>query len=103
MSHPEIFSFGGCFSPVFLVYYPDELTSWIHTAIKDDKPFLYLYAGGAGEQEAALSGCTQAVHGILRECYPNEQLKLVIKPEQPHNESAWAHEFKSFLHMFLNN
>ena len=102
MSHPDRFSFGGCFSPVFLVYYPNELIGWIHSAIKDDKPFLYLYAGGSGEQEAALGGCTQAVFGILSECYPEDQLKLVIKPEQPHNESAWAEEFKSFLSMFLN-
>ena len=102
MSHPDLFSFGGCFSPVFLVYYPNEFESWLRSIIKDDKPFLYLYAGGTPGQEEALSGCTQAAYGILSSCYPKELLKLVIKPYQPHSESAWAAEFKDFLHLFLS-
>lgn len=40
---------------------------------------------------------------MISKCYPKEQLKLVIKPDMPHNESAWAAEFKGFLRIFLNN
>ena len=35
--------------------------------------------------------------------YPKEKLNVNIRPEQRHHESAWAKEFKEFLHLFLNN
>ena len=41
------------------------------------------------------------VRPMLEAVYPTERLHIVIRPDQLHNESAWATEFRIFLHLFL--
>lgn len=103
MTYPDKFCAGGVFSPCFMLYLPDDLEKWIRGSIRDEKPFLYLYSGGEEGIEKAICLSTEMAYGILSGCYPVEKLKKVIRPEQPHKESAWAAEFRVFLHNFLDN
>ena len=104
LSHPDKFSAAGVFSPVFMMYKKDDLESWIRTTSSsiDNAPFIYMYVGGEAGMEEALKTDVEWVSGIMEECYPSQQLKTVIKPDQPHHESAWEVEFKEFLHIFLS-
>lgn len=105
MSHPDLFSAGGVFSPAFMYYAPEELEQWIRTKASqaDNKPFLYLYVGGGESQEFFLKSYVDQVYEILQDCYPTDQLKSVYDEDQMHSEAAWSEYFVEFLHIFLEN
>ncbi len=103
LSHPDIFSAAGVFSPCFMMYYPDDLKKWIQQSVKDDMPYLYIYSGGTGMLESIICQSTESTWKTLEEYYPAEKMKKVIVPENDHNEAAWADIFKDFLHIFLSN
>ena len=101
MSHPDIFSAAGVFSPCFMLFYPEDLCGWIRSKVNKEPPFLHIYSGGTGGIEEIIRGSIEPVYDTLKELYPEGLLKKVIKPEQEHNESAWEPEFADFLSEFL--
>ena len=103
LSHPEIFSYGGVFSPVFIMYDRNDLEKWIRCTIQDinDLPYLYMYMGGADDMEKLLDVQFEWVCGLLENCYPHKQLFKKVMPEQKHHENAWEINFRAFLHKFL--
>ena len=104
MSHPELFSYGGVFSPAFDLYAKKDWRKWIEQAVRKDTemPFLYIYTGRGDRTEKNMWKGEQAVVALLRECYPQELLREDLKPEARHNEEAWRPVFKEFLHLFLS-
>ena len=103
LSHPDLFCAAGVFSPAFMFYSEEDMRRWIRSVLREDKPFLYLFSGEADELEKKIRVCTERTAAILQECYPNERLKLLIRPEQRHHETAWEPAFRDFLHLFLSN
>lgn len=102
LTYPEVFSTVGAFSPAFDVYYNEDLQRWIPAKMQPDMPFLYLYIGAGEPKEKSLYKSEQLVCPILKECYPADRFREVVKPEQRHHESAWGAEFKDFLSLFLS-
>ncbi|MBQ3266225.1 MAG: alpha/beta hydrolase [Ruminococcus sp.] len=100
LNYPEVFCAAGVFSPVYYIYSPADLQSWILSSIKEKMPYLYFYAGGGDELEKVLREGMEFVYDFLVQCYPSEQLNAVILPENKHNEEAWREIFKDFLHTF---
>ena len=101
LSHPDLFCAAGVLSPAFLIYSEADMRRWIHSVLREEKPFLYLSSGAADELEKNILACTKWTAAILEDCYPSEKLKLVIQPEQRHHETAWEPIFRDFLHIFL--
>lgn len=100
--HPDLFSAAGVLSPAFLFYTEKDMRRWVHSVLREEKPFLYLFSGAADDLEKRIRQCTEWTAAILEDCYPKEKLKLVIQPEQRHHETAWTPIFKDFLHIFLS-
>lgn len=100
-AYPDLFSYAGVFSPVFLLYSKKNLKRWIHEKIQPEMPFLYFYSGGGQSQERAICKSMQRTYAILEECYPHDMIYKVVKPEALHKEAAWKPIFKDFLHRFL--
>ncbi len=105
MSHPDIFSAGGVFSPVFMVYERNSLRKWIISKMQGIKelPYLYFYAGGADDMEKQIASDTELVCDILGEHYPTDLLNKIFLPDKPHHESAWETTFYDFLRIFLSD
>lgn len=101
LRHPDLFGAAGVFSPAFMFYFPQDLTAWIRSKIRQVMPYLYLYSGAGNEQEQLTCQLTEFVCGVLEECYPPGMCNEVILPEESHNEKAWAKVFPDFLHTFL--
>ncbi len=101
LSHPDLFCAAGVLSPAFLMFSEEDMRRWIHSVLRDQKPFLYLFSGAADELEKKILRCTEWTAALLKECYPKEKLKIVIRPEQRHHETAWEPVFRDFLHLFL--
>lgn len=101
LSHPDIFCAAGVLSPAFLFFSEEDLRRWVQGALREEKPFLYLFSGAADELEKQILKCTETAAAILDECYPEEKLKLVIRPEERHHETAWEPVFRDLLHLFL--
>ncbi len=101
MRHPETFSCAGVLSPAFMLYSEADMRRWIHSALREEKPFLYLFSGEADELEKQIRVCTERCAAILEDCWPVEKRKLLIRPEQRHHETAWEPVFRDFLHLFL--
>lgn len=101
LSHPDIFSAAGVFSPCFMLYCKPALDSWIKSKAGSDIPFLYIYSGSADELEKIICMSVEGTFQTLSECCPQDKLKKVIMPEQHHNEAAWEPVFRDFLSMFL--
>lgn len=101
--HADIFCASGVFSPVpvYLMYHKEEVDRWIGSSIQTIMPFLYLYVGGEPGIEQDFAAGMHLLHTSLQEYYPQKQIKLVVKPDAPHHESAWATVFEDFLHIFL--
>ena len=102
MSHPDIFSAGGVFSPCFMLYDGADFESWVRGKVTEPAPYLYLYIGGDPGLEEVICMVTDMTSKLLSTCYPADKLKTVIKPEQKHCEAAWEKEFECFLHDFLS-
>ncbi|MBQ1546096.1 MAG: hypothetical protein IIZ59_01020 [Clostridia bacterium] len=104
LAYPDKFSAVGAFSPVFMMYVKSDFESWIRTkAIQEELPFMYMYVGGADEMEKQLAVDFEWVGDIMEDCYPENQLKKLVVPENRHHESGWEPIFKDFLHIFLEN
>ncbi len=101
LSHPDIFSTAGVFSPAFQIYPPEDLNKWINSMIKDEMPYLYIYSGAGDPLEKIIYDSTERTYDMLMECYPIDKLNEVIMLGYPHNELAWEEIFKDFLHTFL--
>lgn len=101
LSHPDRFSAAGVLSPAFPLYFPDDLHRWIASAIQPTAPYLYLYSGGADALEQQILQGTEQTYNFLKDRYPSHLLRKIIRPDQPHNESAWEPIFRDFLHIFL--
>ncbi|MEE1263353.1 alpha/beta hydrolase [Ruminococcus sp.] len=101
LSHPDIFSAAGVFSPCFMLYNGADFMGWIHGRLREEMPFLYLYSGGDEGLESVICSVTQMTSKALEESYPKGMLKTVIKPEAKHCEAAWEKIFVDFLHDFL--
>ena len=104
MTYPEIFSYAGVISPAFCLYSEKDMRKWIERKVRKDieMPFLYIYTGRGDKREKEMWDGEQKTFAILRECYPQELLKEVLKPEALHNEAAWQPVFREFLHLFLS-
>lgn len=102
VSHPDIFSAAGAFSPCFMLYEHGDLANWINSRLGGETPFLYLFAGGVDEIEEVIRRSTEFTYGLLKGRCPGDMLKLAISPECRHRESSWEVVFKDFLHIFLN-
>ncbi len=101
LSHPDVFSMAGVFSPAMMMYRPQNIAGWVQGKAQGELPYLYLYSGGEEGLEQIIRMCTEGLAGMLGACYPPERLKTVILPEKPHHESAWEEVFRDFLHIFL--
>ena len=101
MTHPDKFGAAGVFSPCFMIYNPMDLGKWIDSVIGDEKPFLYLYSGAGDDMEKAICHSTEWTYAYLKDRYPAEKMKKLIKPENEHKEYSWAETFKVFLDIFL--
>lgn len=101
LRHPELYSAAGVLSPAFLLYSEADMRRWLGETLGAYKPFLCLYTGAEGELEAEICQSLAWTYAILRERYPEERLKYVVKPEQIHHEIAWEPIFRDFLHLFL--
>lgn len=101
LKNPEVFCAAGAFSPCFMIYKQDDLIKWIHSMIKENMPYLYIYTGGADELEREIFESVEFTYDILLECYPPEKLSEVVLLENKHNEASWREIFKDFLHTFL--
>lgn len=101
LSHPELFSAAGVFSPALLLYRVEDLRRWINERLEKELPFLYLYTGAGDELEKRICVSVEQTLNILKKCYPKHLIKTVIKPEKKHHESAWEPVFADFLRDFL--
>ena len=101
LSHPDVYCAAAPFSPCFNLYTKDDLMRWIRSRLGAQKPYLYLFAGGADELEKEIQRCELAIYDELKTCYPERLLKQVVMPEQRHHETAWEPRFREFLHTFL--
>ena len=101
LRHPELYSAAGVLSPAFLLYSEEDMRRWLGETLGAYKPFLYLYTGAEGELEAEICRSLAWTYAILRERYPEDRLKYVVKPELIHHEIAWEPVFRDFLHLFL--
>ncbi len=103
LSHPEVFSAAGVFSPAFLLYGEDDMRRWIHSRLTAAQlPYLYIYTGAGDDLEMRIYQSTEAVYDMLMACYPMHLLNEIVLFEQPHHEKAWAQIFPDFIHTFLN-
>ena len=104
MKHPDIFSAGGVFSPMIMMYEKESLKKWINSRVQcsKDLPYLYIYAGGNDDMEKQIASDAEWICGILGEQYPTNMFKKVILPDKPHHESAWETAFYDFLQIFLS-
>ena len=104
LSHPEKYCAAGVFSPVPLemIYVSEEAHNWIRSKMTDNMPYLYMYCGGTGEQEKMMCFFMEQTYSFMKEFYPADKLKKVVKPEEEHHEKAWSAVFRDFLHMFVS-
>ena len=101
LTHKDIFSYAGVFSPAFMFYVPEDLEKWARARLGADSPFLYMYTGGGDPLEDQIMRAEQQVFGIAEQCCPKELLKNVVSPAEKHCEAAWAKVFIDFLAAFL--
>ena len=101
LSHPELYSAAGVLSPAFMIYSEADMRRWIHSVLREEKPFLYIYTGAGEELERDICQSVEWTNRILDACYPKQLLKQVIMPEKIHHETAWEPVFRDFLHLFL--
>ena len=101
LSHPDIFCMSGVFSPAFPLYADEDVISWTKRICPKNAPYLYVYSGSGDQLEQEICASTQAVVKAISGFYPKEKLNVKFRPEQRHHESAWAEEFRGFLHCFL--
>ena len=106
LTYPDKFCAAGVFSPAPLrvIYAPEDAEKWLINSVKDKRelPLLYLYSGAAEPIEQDICKDTELTYELLSRYYTDGKLKKVIKPEEKHHESAWAEQFRDFLHIFLN-
>ncbi len=102
VTHKDLFSYAGVFSPAFMFYLSDDLEKWIRANVDSSAPYLYLYTGGADPLEQEIMKSEKMVYGILEECCPDRLHKNIVLPEENHNETAWAKVFTDFLGLFLS-
>lgn len=103
LSHPELFSAAGAFSPALLLYGNEDLFRWTLDRAGEDMPFLYLYSGAGDELERKIVKTVEDVWDMLLEMNcPRGLLKKVIIPEYTHCEKAWEEIFADFLKIFLD-
>lgn len=101
VENSEVFSFGGVFSPAFLLYKETTLINWLMSKMNDDMPYLYVYTGGGDPLEEIILKTTESTYDMMTECgYPFDKSSIVILPENMHNEIAWREIFPDFLHTF---
>ena len=103
LSHPETFCAAGVLSPAFLLYTEEDMGRWIHSVLREEKPFLYLFTGAGDELEKNIFQSLESTMRILDECYPKERMKVVKQPEKIHHEVSWEPIFRDLLHRFAAN
>ncbi len=101
LKHPDRFCMSGVFSPAFPVYSTESIIDWTSSLIQENMPYLYFYSGGTGELESEICDRTEKVYDSLVRIYPAGCIGKTIRPEQPHNESAWQPVFKELLDKFI--
>ena len=102
LRYPEVFSFAGVLSPAFLLYQEEDLEAWVRTEMREEKAFLYLYAGAGDPLEEEICGRFREMCTFLDEHWPQNKMVQVIRSEQIHHEDAWEPVFQGFLRRFLN-
>ena len=100
-AHPDEFGAVGAFSPALLGFYQKDWKHFIEAGMRPVMPLLYVYTGNGNTKEREMFRSVEWVRPMLEAVYPTERLHIVIRPDQLHNESAWATEFRIFLHLFL--
>lgn len=101
LNNTNVFCMAGVFSPNVMMYSRKDMKKWISSRSADNKPFLYMYMGNGDDMEKQLCPAFKSACMILKEIYPRECRKIVIKETGKHNEAAWEPVFRDFLHEFL--
>ena len=79
----------------------EDMKNWMKAKTAESKPYLYMYMGNGDDMEKQLYPAFVKTCDIIKEIYPKELYKIVIKEEGKHNEAEWEPVFKDFLHDFL--
>ena len=101
LSNSDVFSMAGVFSPNVMMYSKEDMKNWIQSKLTQNKTYLYMYAGKGNDMESKLYPAFEQTCQTLKEIYPKEFLKIVVKENGMHHESHWEPVFKDFLHDFL--
>ena len=103
LNNPDVFSMTGVFSPNIMMYYKEDIKTWIQSRLSENTTYLYMYVGQGNDMESQLYPAFEQTCETLKEVYPEKFLKIVIKENGMHHESSWEPVFKDFLHIFLEN
>ena len=60
-----------------------------------------MYMGNGDDMEKHLYPAFVTASEKIKEIYPKELLKIIIKEDGKHNEAEWEPIFRDFLHEFL--
>ncbi len=101
VNHADVFSYAGVFSPVWLLYSVKSVVNWTKSKMKSQMPFLYIYSGGNGGLEKHIFKNSQKVIAELSNFYPQNLIKVDLRADMIHHESAWEQIFAVFIGGFL--
>lgn len=101
LNNTSVFCMAGVFSPNVTMYSKEDMKNWMKAKTAEIKPYLYMYMGNGDDTEKQLYPAFVKTCDIIKEIYPKELYKIVIKDEGKHNEAEWEPVFKDFLHDFL--
>ncbi|MEM6689266.1 MAG: alpha/beta hydrolase-fold protein [Planctomycetota bacterium] len=107
--HAGTFSGAVCMSPAFRFQREDGSIAidYVKNVLSSPrtKPPLQIYIdnGGKGVDEQLMPGVNAMIKALLTKGFvQGEDLQVVIKPEDPHTESAWARRFPAAIKFLLD-
>ena len=101
INNSDVFCMAGVFSPNITMYSKEDIKKWILSKTEKNKPYLYMYMGNGDDMEKHLYPAFVTASEKIKEIYPKELLKIIIKEDGKHNEAEWEPIFRDFLHEFL--
>lgn len=107
--HAETFSAALCMSPAFRFERPDGTVAidYVRRVVASPRPQpsirLYIDNGGRGVDVRLMPGVEAMVKELDAKGFvEGADLRVVIAPEDPHNESAWARRFPAAIQWLLD-
>ena len=107
--HAETFSRALCMSPAFRVERPDGsvsidyVTDVLSSPSPQPAPRIYIDNGGRGVDQRLMPGVKAMVEALRSKGFSEEaDLRVVIAPDDPHHESAWARRLPTALTWLLD-